>query len=204
MNQVLFLINGGAHGGMVNGKYYQPGKRSPFIPPGFYEGEYCRKMAEEICKTTLLAENISPGPYSLSVGTQVNFVNKICRREGKKQEIALIDIHTNAAGNKKKWYKGNGSVIWISHRASQKSKILASIMLKFLKEFSPQTQISTSRGIKKCYYGMVHNTNCPAIILEMGFHTNQQDCEKLKNKYYSVSRAIFSGLHNYQTEIMGE
>jgi N-acetylmuramoyl-L-alanine amidase len=66
------------HGGMAFGHYMTPGKRSPQVPPGIYEGEFNRAIANSVHDGNYLETIVTnPGPINISLKKRVSFVNSI-------------------------------------------------------------------------------------------------------------------------------
>lgn len=194
MKNVLFLTQ-------ASHSKFTRGKRSPEVPPGVLEYQYTRDFLNRLMWACfdegLNAENITPGPYALqSIAKQAEFVNYIVKRERKT--CAFAEFHLNAKGYGKKWYKANGSVIWISRRASKESKMLAKCVLNSLGRFSSSTGIHTRRGIKQANHTITTATDCPAILVELGFMTSKVEVERLRENIVFLSQAVADGFREYQ------
>ena len=191
--KTIFLLDPG-HGGIAAGHYLTPGKRSPEVPPGIYEGEFNREVCNWIVRLNAKYHNVintNLGPINIPLTSRVSFVNQFCKRE---KNCALISLHANAA-KKKGWSKGSGFVIFHSRKASKKSKRLARIMLE---EFKSLNYFS-SRGIKQANHTVTTKTNCPAILIECGFMTNKHDAELLADPItrHRIARVIAQGMDQY-------
>lgn len=100
----------------------------------------------------------------------------------------FISFHNNSAGSN----AAQGSEV-LYNPNSKLSKEAANIMLKHILE---ETKL-TNRGIKarKDLY-VLNNTSTPAILLEIGFVSNKQDADKLKDEAFNkrVAVAIKDGI----------
>ena len=57
------------------------------------------------------------------------------------------------------------------------------------------------RGVKERPHLVVLNsTHMPAVLIEMGFITNDDDCQMLINQQDELARAIARGITDYITE----
>jgi N-acetylmuramoyl-L-alanine amidase len=188
----ILLLAG--HAGTTFGHYWTPGKRSPQIPPGFYEGvmnrEICSDVewwlnlqAESVDESDKLAEFLNPGPYPLTLNQRVKFVNQITRQQ--KNKTILLDVHCNAAGDGKKWHKAKGFTVFIHPRASKDSETFAELL-----RYNMETEtILKDRGIKRAQFKIL-TVNCPAVLIECGFMTNLRDAKYLENNRNCVVEAI--------------
>jgi len=195
-----FLLDPG-HGGLAFGHYLTPGKRSPEIPPGIYEGAFNRRIcrivefrAQEYKQLDALS--IAPGPANIPLKARVSFVNQLYRRE---KNLALISVHCNAAAARG-WSTANGFTIFISRRASDKSKELAQILHERYADIVP----IRSRGIKQKNFTMIHKTKCPAVLLEMGFMINRREVIKLQLQatQEKIVSAILAAMSEYTDYVL--
>jgi N-acetylmuramoyl-L-alanine amidase len=148
-----------------------PGKRSPEIGEGIgiYEWEFNREVAETLCwLLDSSAINLTPGPIWTSLDDRVDYINW----RAKKEEVALVSIHANAAPGSG-WSNANGLVVFHSRKASKASKNMAASV-----ERSMRVGLNgklRSRGIKQANHKITTKTACPAILVECGFMTNRKD-----------------------------
>jgi N-acetylmuramoyl-L-alanine amidase len=194
-----WLIHAG-HGGVAAGHYFTPGKRSPEVPPGIYEGEVNRLIADGVW-TGLDDEIIllNPGPISIPQREVIiPWVNKFYKKE---KNTALIAIHCNASPIKG-WSKANGFVVFHSRKASDKSKMLAKMLERNMRESGTGIK---SRGIKQANHWITTQTKCPAVLLECGFMTNLQEAKKLARTDVQnmISDAIACTLQDYSEYYYG-
>ena len=102
------------------------------------------------------------GDYELSLKERVEIINHI------KPDLVL-SLHINANKNE----KANGYDIFISDKSTTylKSNELAE---KFVTSFSDKSKL-IYRGIKTAPLFILKNSDCPALLLELGFLTNDFD-----------------------------
>lgn len=175
-----FLLDPG-HGGLAFGHYLTPGKRSPEIPPGFYEGDVNRRICQLI--TERHASNyemltIAPGPVNIPLAARVKFANQLYRRE---PNLALISIHCNASA-KRGWSAPNGFVVFRQFGADSKTHKLAGVLHSYYNDLG----IFRSRGIKEANFAMIRGPKCPSVLLEMGFMTNKEDTRLLQDPHTQI------------------
>lgn len=171
----LFLIDAG-HGGINpdTGKYVTSGKRSPVREDGtqFYEGVNNRINARLIVwalkEAGLKAELLHDTWQDIPLSERVQEVNTLA----KQHDVILLSIHSDAYGNGKEWTSPKGFSVWTS-KGKTKSDDLAKIYHGHLKKNFEA--ITDDRGIREANFYILRATHCPAILLELGFHTNKQE-----------------------------
>ena len=193
----MIVILDAGHGGIIDGVYQTSGKRSPKRPDGsvLYEGVNNRRIVEELKKA--FKENGIQ--YVDAVDTQedkplsdrVRFANKVV---GEK---LYLSIHSNAAGNGWSDARGFGTYIYTS--PSKKTEALAEIMHRNLWE--QLSEFTKDRGIRKKDFYVLRKTNsdCPAILLELGFHTNLAETYLIESKEWSD--AVVKAIVNFVKEV---
>lgn len=179
-----YLIDPG-HGGMVNGKYVTPGKRSPKFEDGsqLFEGVNNRDLTKRLI-ANLQSENIDcidivASEQDISLETRVQRANK----QHQIKKSLYISIHSDAAGDGTNWHPASGISVYTS-KGQTKSDEFAQIIFDELHEQFGDTvkwRTETSDGDKdkeEDFY-VLRNTNCPAVLLELGFHTNKEEAKKM-------------------------
>lgn len=106
---------------------------------------------------------------------RVNFVNEVCRQEGA-QHVLYVSIHVNAAGSDWKWHTANGWCVFVSNRASARSKQLAGCMFDAAKEHGLRMRqpMPGQKYWEQSLYVLNH-TLCPAVLTENLFQDNMDD-----------------------------
>ena len=105
-----------------------------------------------------------------------NFVDGRVWRLNKMEgnDLRLISIHANAAGDGSKWHRANGREIF--HLEGDKvGRQMATILNKYMREATP----IKDRGIKTANFKVLKNTKCPSILSEEGFFTNEGEATML-------------------------
>lgn len=108
----------------------------------------------------------------------------------------FVSIHYNSAPSK----DANGIEVFYYQSETDKtrmeaSKKLASIILSKVIE---RTQ-AKSRGVKAANFAVIRETNMPAILIEGGFLTNQEEMQKIKDPAYikQLALGIAQGVDQY-------
>lgn len=131
--------------------------------------------------------------YSCDLNTDTDIsLTERCRTANNAKADLFISIHANAFGET--WNSANGWEIY-HHENSSKGKTLASAIYK---ESVPYLGLRF-RGIKPYSFTVLTKTNMPAVLIEHGFYTNKEECEKLKTSEFRSKCAIADakGILNY-------
>lgn len=159
------------------------GKRSP--DGLFREYKWTRQIAAAIVAELNAkgydAEILVPEENDISLKERCNRVNKICNLLGKNN-VVLISIHTNAAGDGSKWLNARG---WSAYttKGVTKSDKLADLLYKYAETHLQGQKIRKdfSDGDpdwEENFY-ILKNTNCPAVLTENFFQDNKEDVSYL-------------------------
>ena len=171
-----------------------PGKRSP--DGHFREYAYNRYLAflirERLLALGLDAQLIVPEREDISLKERCRRVNAICRQLGNEQVI-LLSIHVNAAGNGQNWLDARGWSCFTT-RGKTKADALATCLYEAAKNHLPGHRLRTdfSDGdpdIEKDFY-IIRHTSCPAVLTENLFMDNRQDVAFLESE--DGTRAIIN------------
>lgn len=183
----MIIIDNG-HGGIVNGEYVTPGKRSPVWDDEtqLFEGVWNRQVAKKIhklCKeynidSTLLVDS----EEDISLKTRVEDVNKIYKN---RKDAILISIHADAFKDE----KANGFTFFTSKGETKSDEIAKTLHINYKEKIELK-----DRGIKEMDFYILKKTNCPAVLIECGFMTNYDDCTFLLNNVDEIANAIFLGI----------
>jgi len=154
------------------------GKQSP--DGSFLEYEFNRAIALRIkknlerCGVSVLLT--APGDADVALTTR-------CRAANKAKADIFVSIHSNATGDT--WSPVRGWEIYISQIGGEAEKLAqeihsASIPFLGLKD----------RGMKTANFYVLRKTNMPAVLIEHGFYTNQDEVLLLKGTAFRDKIAI--------------
>lgn len=108
----------------------------------------------------------------------------------------FVSVHYNAASSK----EAQGIEVFYYKEDTDKERVNASKALagSVLGRIVKETQ-AKSRGVKHGNLAVVRETKMPAILIEGGFLTNQEDLEKIQNSKYRsmLARSIAMGVRDY-------
>ena len=173
MNKVVLIDNG--HG------IETPGKRSP--DSKLIEGVWAREIASlivrSLCSMGIDARLLTPETNDIGLSMRVERANALCRKIGA-DNVMLVSIHVNAAGDSKQWKTARGFLSFISPNAGGGSKRLA----RLLYEAAEQRGLKGNRWVTKEKYSVkslaiCRDTQCPAVLTENLFMDNKEDCAYL-------------------------
>jgi len=173
------LIDTG-HGGLdSNGKYVTAGKRMVKDGIVFYEGVNNRRVGKAIVEACLDkgldAQLLFDDWRDMSLGTRVALANSIYFQNNKK--VLLISIHSDAAGNGKEWHSASGITTFIFDNAGKLSQRYANVIHNEL--ICELDGLTKNRGVRRANFQILRETACPAMLLELGFHTNKEEVQKM-------------------------
>ena len=162
-----------------------PGKRSP--DGHFREYAYNRYLAfrirEQLIALGLDVQLLVPEREDISLQERCRRVNKICQQLGVDQ-VLLISIHVNAAGNGKEWKDARGWCCFTT-AGETRADALATCLYEAAQAQLPGHRIrkDTTDGdpdLEKDFYILQH-TRCPAVLTENLFMDNQDDVAFLES-----------------------
>ena len=163
-----------------------PGKRSP--DGHFREYAYNRYLAflirERLIALGLDAQLVVPEREDISLKERCRRVNAICRQLGNDQVI-LLSIHVNAAGNGQNWFDARGWSCFTT-RGKTKADALATCLYEAAKNHLPGMKLRTDftdgdPDIEKDFY-IIRHTSCPAVLTENLFMDNREDVAFLESE----------------------
>lgn len=177
-NYLWILDNG--HGGIINGEYQTPGKRSPVWEDGsqLFEGEFNRAIVNRLVK--MCAEkgieciNLVDTQEDTPLSKRTAKANSIHREKGN---TIYVSIHANGFSKE----SANGWSVYTS-KGETKSDIVASVLAeKAQKEFPDEYMRKDTRdgdADKESNFWVLRKTAMPAILSENFFMTNYDNCHK--------------------------
>jgi len=161
------------HGGLKNGVYQTAGKRSLYPVDGevFYEGVNNRLYAKEWGDVlTKLGHEVvyivDPNdPADVPLATRVTIANA-------KDLDLLVSIHSNAAADP----KARGHEVFTSIGETKSDEYAKAWGMEFKETFPSIKYRHGKKGKldKEAAFTIITKTNCPAILIELEFHTNDE------------------------------
>lgn len=204
-----FIIDPG-HGGIVNGKYVTPGKRSQVWEDGtqLFEGESNRDIAELLIEKLEL-EGLDclllvPEEKDISLYKRKNRVNKIWRqyKAGKCNKPILLSLHSNASSNADargfEFYTTNGPT-----KADIVAETVYEECLKMFPDMIIRTDTRDGDHDKERQFYILRRTFPPAVLIENLFMTNYYDSKILMSDIGKdkISQYIFNACKRIELEL---
>lgn len=180
------------------------GKRSP--DGLFREYSYTREIAAEVTyklrKKGYDADLLVPELYDVSLLERVHRVNVKCQSLGANN-VLLVSIHVNAAGNGKEWKSARGWEAWTSPGQTEGDKLAERLYESAMECFKPGVPIRSDWGDgdfdKENQFTILSKTLCPAVLTENFFMDNKEDVDYLQSDEgkQAVVKCHVEGIINY-------
>ena len=183
-SKFLYLLDNG-HSGLVNGVYQTAGKRSPKFDDGtiLYEGvnnrDNVRRILNHLFKIGIDAKDIVNSNEDIPLSKRVKDANEI----GRTKKCVYISIHSDAMGDGTTWQPASGISVYTS-KGQTKSDVFASLVIDALEEQFTNTvkwrkdETDKDEDKEENFY-VLKETTMPAVLLELGFHTNKEEAKKM-------------------------
>ena len=173
------LIDNG-HGLMTAGKRSLDGLfREPF-----YNRDIARRVVSDLLDRGYDAELLVPEEDDVSLIDRVRRVNDACFLLGK-QNVILVSIHVNAAGNGTKWLNSTGWSVYTCKGQTKSDKLAECLCEAAIKNF-PGRRIRTdfSDGDSDWEEGfyILRKSLCPAVLTENFYMDSHGDLEYLQSR----------------------
>ncbi len=207
MEKVILLDAG--HGGIIDGKYVTPGKRSPEWKvdevvlcdkgwphgPVYYEGVGNRMIREELAKLLLNAgipfHFVTTGNADVPLHERSNIINNYARIYGAENCLG-ISIHSDGFTDP----AAQGCSVFTSEGETLSDKV-SPFYKGHMAQLFPWMRF---RGDKDKNYWILAKTHCPMILTENGFHTNPKECQEVlmtEVGRYSIALAHFRMIQDF-------
>lgn len=205
MSKYLYLFDAG-HGGLENGVYQTSGKRSPKFDDGtiLYEGvnnrDNVRRIMNQLAQISIEAKDIVNSTADIPLSKRVKDANEL----HKTRKCVYISIHSDAAGDGNVWNPASGISVYTSP-GQTKSDIFAALAIdeleiQFGNTVKWRKDTTDSDEDKEENFYVLKETSMPAVLLELGFHTNKEEAKRMltdewKNK---VVAAVVTSIQKWE------
>ena len=136
------------------------------------------------------AELLVPEDDDISLAERVSRVNAYYKALGK-QNVILVSIHVNAAGNGSKWLNATGWSVYTCKGQTESDRLADCLCEAAIKHFPGRrirTDFSDSDPDWEENFSLLSNTLCPAVLTENFFMDSRSDLEYLQSR--AVKQAI--------------
>lgn len=161
-------------------------KRSPDAQSRepFYNCEIGRLVVQDLIDGGIDAELLVPEDDDISLAERVRRINAACFLLGK-QNVILVSIHVDAAGNGSKWLNATGWSVYTCKGQTESDKLAECLCQAALKNF-PGRRIRTDMSDgdmdwEEGFY-ILRKSLCPAVLTENFFMDNHSDLEYLQSR----------------------
>jgi N-acetylmuramoyl-L-alanine amidase len=198
---------------MNNDRYYQPellAGKAVVIDPGHggidggavsalgnFEKEITLqigiKLAERLRAAganVLLTREEDADYYTKGKGGKRRDLDKRIEMAEEHQAVLFLSIHANAI----KGSRWSGAQVFY-HPQSNEGELLAATMQQYLADFPP----GNKRKEKADDFYLLRKNTMPSVIVEVGFLSNAEEAERLKDEAYQdkLAEAILKGMVHY-------
>ena len=174
----IFIDNG--HGMMTAGKRSPDGQ----FRESFYNREIARRVVSNLRDRGLDAELLVPEDDDISLAERVRRVNAACFLLGK-QNVILVSIHVNAAGNGTKWLNATGWSVYTCKGQTASDKLAECLCQAAIKNFSGRrirTDMSDGDMDWEEGFYILRKSLCVAVLTENFFMDSRDDLEYLQSR----------------------
>ena len=178
-----------------------PGKRSPdgTLIEAIYTRQLAKRIVADLQDRGYDAELLVPEEDDISLAERVRRVNTACFLLDK-QNVILISIHVNAAGNGTQWMNATGWSCYTT-KGHTLSDTLATCLYQSARHTLKGKAIRTDYARdgdpdwEENFYILRH-THCPAVLIENFFMDNKQDLAYLLSQEgrRAIAETIIDGI----------
>lgn len=178
-NKLTVIIDAG-HGGIIDGNYVTPGKRSPMWKDGkqLYEGVFNREVAEyltEYMKKDGMEYIYLDSNHDVPLEVRTDIYNMLHKLYPNS---LLISIHANAAAAE----SAHGFEVFTTPGATKSDKFADIWFAKFqatYPTFTMREDVADSDHDKEAKFWVIRAVDMPAVLIEHGFMTNEAECRNV-------------------------
>lgn len=165
------------------------GKRSP--DGSLLEYEFNRAVANKV-KALLEAQGVE---VLMTVTTDEDTsLEDRCKIANASDADIFVSIHANAYGNGSEWTSPTGWEIYYYATSALGKQLAESIHDATIPDSGMK-----DRGVKTANFYVIKNTSMPAVLIEHGFYTNEEEVELLKSDEWrsKIAQCDAEGIMNF-------
>lgn len=205
MSKYLYILDAG-HGGLINNTYQTSGKRSPKFDDGsvLYEGvnnrDNVKRILAALVQNGIECKDIVNSHQDIPLSKRVKDANTI----GKTKKCVYISIHSDAMGDGTTWQPASGISVYTSQGQTQSdlfaSFVIDALEVQFGNSVKWRKDETDKDEDKEENFYVLKETSMPAVLLELGFHTNKEEAKKMltdewKNK---IVNAVVAAIKKWE------
>lgn len=177
-----------------------PGKRSP--DGTFREYLFNREVADivmqKLTEIGVEAYIVVTETNDIPLRTRAMRVNKYCDIFGK-ENVVLLSIHSNAAGDGGRWMNATGWECYTSPGRTGSDELAECMYGAFEAAFPDKKMrrdLSDGDSDKEASFYILTKTRCHAVLLENFFYDNREECRWLQRQDTKerIADAVVSGV----------
>lgn len=142
-------------------------------------------IALEVSK--MLGNKLEGSGYEVMV-YQDDSLEYIARTTNDWDADYFISIHCNSAYTD----QAKGSEVYCYSMIGEGARLAQCIQNRLVGRLA-----MVNRGVKEANFYVLRHTEMPAVLVEMGFINNSEDCDKLVNRTEDFAEAIYQGIIRY-------
>lgn len=175
-SNTLILIDNG-HGSNTAGKRSPDGRLLEYK----YTREIAKSVVSRLRNSGYNAELLVPEVYDVPLLERVHRVNVKCQSLGK-ENVLVVSIHCNAAGDGKKWMNATGWEVWTSEGRTESDNLAEWILRMAELGFQNRVRVwkhKDGERDKEKNFTILKSTLCPAVLTENFFMDSKEDVNYL-------------------------
>lgn len=152
------------------------------------EAEICADIAELVEQYlkavgydvySMQSDNLNGGKY--------NYYYSVVATANRWEPDVFVSIHCNAAS-----YLAQGTETFAFNAYCKGNKLAYCVQRQLINSLDV-----VDRGVKYANFAVLREVECPSILVETAFLTNEHDAQILMNKKDEIARAIARGITDY-------
>ena len=150
-----------------------------------YEHEFALDMARRMA--TILERHGVLVTLTRTAGEEVSLEKRVAIANGIAGLDLFVSLHSNAAGNGG-WYSARGWSIYTSSADAAAGRNIAANDI--ITSVQAAGVVTRNPALLHERFYVLRNTVAPAVLIEQGFHTNEEDVALMKSSAYRDTLAI--------------
>lgn len=176
---MVILIDNG-HGSDTVGKCSPDGRHREY--------KWARDFAQRLCAAMTGrghdARRLVTEEWDVSIQERVRRAGDLCAKEGSRN-VLLLSMHNDAKGSDGKWHEARGFSARVGLNASDRSKLLATMIAQTM----DSEGVTVRKPLSRQWYwpqnlGICRDTRCPAVLCENLFQDNREDVRLLHDEEF--------------------
>jgi len=156
-----------------------PGKRAGELEEWLFNRNIPKYVTYELISSGIPHHNLVPEEYDVSLRARSARANEFAEERGR---CVLVSIHGNAYEGKRPHKVSGIETFYYSKAGKKLAKIFQSELVSGLGW--------RDRGVKKANFYILKRTSMPAVLLELGFYTNEYERELMLSAEYQYKMGV--------------